>query len=197
MSNVPQCTSWWFEMTREKYLVRFHFIVNLQHESAAVNIKMKYLVPCKDIQRFEDNKNEMLTVGTNRNSCNKSTKTTWLKVHSLNSIDILQLIMWSTLLASLTACFLSVYSRTDRPGLSNVSHIECMQENIIHALRLHLLASRPDDTFLFPKLLQKLADLRQLVTEHALLVQEIKKTEDASLHPLLQEIYKDMYWEWP
>lgn len=74
-----------------------------------------------------------------------------------------------------------------------MSHIECMQENIIHALRLHLLASRPDDTFLFPKLLQKLADLRQLVTEHALLVQEIKKTEDASLHPLLQEIYKDMY----
>ncbi|KAG5267219.1 hypothetical protein AALO_G00219300 [Alosa alosa] len=81
----------------------------------------------------------------------------------------------------------------DRPGLGNVSHIECIQENIIHALRLHLLANHPDDTFLFPKLLQKLADLRQLVTEHACLVQEIKKTEDASLHPLLQEIYKDMY----
>ncbi|XP_066525441.1 peroxisome proliferator-activated receptor alpha a isoform X2 [Hoplias malabaricus] len=81
----------------------------------------------------------------------------------------------------------------DRPGLANVSHIECIQESIIHALRLHLEANHPDNTFLFPKLLQKLADLRQLVTEHALLVQDIKKTQDTSLHPLLQEIYKDMY----
>ncbi|KAK0131641.1 Peroxisome proliferator-activated receptor alpha [Merluccius polli] len=81
----------------------------------------------------------------------------------------------------------------DRPGLVNVGHIERMQENIVQVLRLHLLANHQDDAFLFPKLLQKLADLRQLVTEHAQLVQEIKKTEDASLHPLLQEIYRDMY----
>uniref|UniRef100_A0A8C7R5M5 Peroxisome proliferator-activated receptor alpha n=2 Tax=Oncorhynchus mykiss TaxID=8022 RepID=A0A8C7R5M5_ONCMY len=81
----------------------------------------------------------------------------------------------------------------DRPGLVNVTHIECMQENIVQVLQLHLLANHPDDTFLFPNLLQKLADLRQLVTEHAQLVQEIKKTEDTSLHPLLQEIYRDMY----
>ncbi|MED6264723.1 hypothetical protein CHARACLAT_017670 [Characodon lateralis] len=81
----------------------------------------------------------------------------------------------------------------DRPGLVNVAHIEVMQESIVHVLRLHLLANHPDDTFLFPKLLQKLADLRQLVTEHAQLVQQIKKTEDTSLHPLLQEIYRDMY----
>ena len=80
----------------------------------------------------------------------------------------------------------------DRPGLVNVGHIERM-ENIVQVLRLHLLANHQDDAFLFPKLLQKLADLRQLVTEHAQLVQEIKKTEDASLHPLLQEIYRDMY----
>uniref|UniRef100_A0A7N9AY25 Peroxisome proliferator-activated receptor alpha n=1 Tax=Mastacembelus armatus TaxID=205130 RepID=A0A7N9AY25_9TELE len=64
---------------------------------------------------------------------------------------------------------------------------------LVNVLQLHLLANHPDDTFLFPKLLQKLADLRQLVTEHAQLVQEIKKTEDTSLHPLLQEIYRDMY----
>uniref|UniRef100_A0A671MY22 Peroxisome proliferator-activated receptor alpha n=1 Tax=Sinocyclocheilus anshuiensis TaxID=1608454 RepID=A0A671MY22_9TELE len=57
----------------------------------------------------------------------------------------------------------------------------------------HLVSNHPDNTFLFPKLLQKLADLRQLVTEHAELVQDINKTEDASLHPLLQEIYRDMY----
>ncbi|XP_061533946.1 peroxisome proliferator-activated receptor alpha b [Phycodurus eques] len=81
----------------------------------------------------------------------------------------------------------------DRPGLVNVLHIERMQERIVQVLQLHLLANHPDDAFLFPKLLQKLADLRQLVTEHAQLVQEIKKTEDTSLHPLLQEIYRDMY----
>lgn len=81
----------------------------------------------------------------------------------------------------------------DRPGLVNVTSIERMQESIVHVLQLHLLANHPDDAFLFPKLLQKLADLRQLVTEHAQLVQEIKKTEDTSLHPLLQEIYRDMY----
>ncbi|NP_001297312.1 peroxisome proliferator-activated receptor alpha [Anas platyrhynchos] len=82
----------------------------------------------------------------------------------------------------------------DRPGLVNVGHIEKMQESIVHVLKLHLQTNHPDDTFLFPKLLQKMADLRQLVTEHAQLVQIIKKTEsDAHLHPLLQEIYRDKY----
>uniref|UniRef100_K7GJY9 Peroxisome proliferator-activated receptor alpha n=1 Tax=Pelodiscus sinensis TaxID=13735 RepID=K7GJY9_PELSI len=84
--------------------------------------------------------------------------------------------------------------RTDRPGLVNVEYIEKMQESIVHVLKLHLQNNHPDDIFLFPKLLQKMADLRQLVTEHAELVQIIKKTEsDAPLHPLLQEIYSDMY----
>ncbi|XP_075458844.1 peroxisome proliferator-activated receptor alpha [Ascaphus truei] len=82
----------------------------------------------------------------------------------------------------------------DRPGLGNAACIEKMQEKIVHVLKLHLQSNHPDDCFLFPKLLQKMADLRQLVTEHALLVQTIKRTEtDAALHPLLQEIYKDMY----
>ncbi|XP_028660513.2 peroxisome proliferator-activated receptor alpha-like [Erpetoichthys calabaricus] len=81
----------------------------------------------------------------------------------------------------------------DRPGLVNVGQIEEMQESIVQVLNLHLQANHPDAAYLFPKLLQKLADLRQLVTEHAQLVQEIKKTEDTSLHPLLQEIYRDMY----
>ncbi|XP_054074839.1 peroxisome proliferator-activated receptor alpha isoform X3 [Rissa tridactyla] len=82
----------------------------------------------------------------------------------------------------------------DRPGLVNVGYIEKMQESIVHVLKLHLQTNHPDDIFLFPKLLQKMADLRQLVTEHAQLVQIIKKTEsDAHLHPLLQEIYRDMY----
>lgn len=82
----------------------------------------------------------------------------------------------------------------DRPGLLNVGQIEKMQEGIVHVLKLHLQSNHPDDAFLFPKLLQKMADLRQLVTEHAQLVQVIKRTEsDAALHPLLQEIYRDMY----
>ncbi|XP_015253199.1 PREDICTED: peroxisome proliferator-activated receptor alpha-like [Cyprinodon variegatus] len=81
----------------------------------------------------------------------------------------------------------------DRPGLVDVPLVEQLQESIIQALRLHLLANHPDDAFLFPRLLQKLADLRELVTEHAQLVQDIRTTEDTSLHPLLQEIYRDMY----
>ncbi|XP_067863468.1 peroxisome proliferator-activated receptor delta-like isoform X2 [Heptranchias perlo] len=82
----------------------------------------------------------------------------------------------------------------DRPGLMSVKQIEEMQDSILQALSLHLQTNHPDSQYLFPKLLQKMADLRQLVTEHAQLVQKIKKTEaDTSLHPLLQEIYKDMY----
>ncbi|XP_058481375.1 peroxisome proliferator-activated receptor alpha-like [Solea solea] len=81
----------------------------------------------------------------------------------------------------------------DRPGLVDAPLVEQLQESIVHALQLHLLANHPDNTFLFPRLLQKLADLRALVTEHAQLVQEIKTLEETSLHPLLQEIYRDMY----
>ncbi|XP_034028206.1 peroxisome proliferator-activated receptor delta b [Thalassophryne amazonica] len=82
----------------------------------------------------------------------------------------------------------------DRPGLMNVKQVEQSQENILQALDLHLHVNHSDSVYLFPKLLQKMADLRQLVTENAQLVQKIKKTEsETSLHPLLQEIYKDMY----
>lgn len=82
----------------------------------------------------------------------------------------------------------------DRPGLINVKQVEQSQDNILQALDLHLQANHSDSVYLFPKLLQKMADLRQLVTENAHLVQKIKKTEsETSLHPLLQEIYKDMY----
>nr|XP_020474163.1 peroxisome proliferator-activated receptor delta [Monopterus albus] len=82
----------------------------------------------------------------------------------------------------------------DRPGLMNVKQVEQSQDNILQALDLHLQANHSDSICLFPKLLQKMADLRQLVTENAQLVQKIKKTEsETSLHPLLQEIYKDMY----
>ncbi|XP_061488307.1 peroxisome proliferator-activated receptor delta isoform X3 [Rhineura floridana] len=83
---------------------------------------------------------------------------------------------------------------THRPGLMNVKQVEEIQDNILQALEFHLKANHPDTQYLFPKLLQKMADLRQLVTENAQLVQKIKKTEtETSLHPLLQEIYKDMY----
>ncbi|XP_008316411.1 peroxisome proliferator-activated receptor delta b [Cynoglossus semilaevis] len=82
----------------------------------------------------------------------------------------------------------------DRPGLMNVKQVEQSQDSVLQALDLHLQANHSDSLYLFPKLLQKMADLRQLVTENAQLVQKIKKTEsETSLHPLLQEIYKDMY----
>ncbi|XP_072497956.1 peroxisome proliferator-activated receptor delta isoform X3 [Notamacropus eugenii] len=82
----------------------------------------------------------------------------------------------------------------DRPGLINVKQVEEIQDSILRALEFHLQANHPDAQYLFPKLLQKMADLRQLVTEHAQMMQKIKKTEtETSLHPLLQEIYKDMY----
>lgn len=82
----------------------------------------------------------------------------------------------------------------DRPGLMNVEQVEQSQDNILQALDLHLQSNHSDSAYLFPKLLQKMADLRQLVTENVQLVQKIKKTEsETSLHPLLQEIYKDMY----
>ncbi|KAM9522459.1 peroxisome proliferator-activated receptor delta-like isoform 1-T2 [Salvelinus alpinus] len=82
----------------------------------------------------------------------------------------------------------------DRPGLINIKQVEEIQDNILQALDQHLLANHTDSKYLFPKLLNKMADLRQLVTENAMLVQKIKKTEsETSLHPLLQEIYKDMY----
>ncbi|KAM4610475.1 peroxisome proliferator-activated receptor delta b isoform 2-T3 [Polymixia lowei] len=82
----------------------------------------------------------------------------------------------------------------DRPGLMNVKQVEQSQDNILQALDQHLQANHSDSLYLFPKLLQKMADLRQLVTENVQLVQKIKKTEsETSLHPLLQEIYKDMY----
>ncbi|CAL8277538.1 unnamed protein product [Boreogadus saida] len=82
----------------------------------------------------------------------------------------------------------------DRPGLINVKQVEQSQDRILQALDLHLQTNHSDSLYLFPKLLQKMADLRQLVTENVQLVQKIKKTEsETSLHPLLQEIYKDMY----
>uniref|UniRef100_A0A8C0NFH2 Peroxisome proliferator activated receptor delta n=2 Tax=Canis lupus familiaris TaxID=9615 RepID=A0A8C0NFH2_CANLF len=82
----------------------------------------------------------------------------------------------------------------DRPGLINVPQVEAIQDTILRALEFHLQANHPYAQYLFPKLLQKMADLRQLVTEHAQMMQRIKKTEtETSLHPLLQEIYKDMY----
>lgn len=102
---------------------------------------------------------------------------------------------WSFLeMISQTSCLYNLSLDTDRPGLMNVKQVEQIQDSILQALDQHLQAHHPESVHLFPKLLQKMADLRQLVTENAQLVQMIKKTEsETSLHPLLQEIYKDMY----
>lgn len=82
----------------------------------------------------------------------------------------------------------------DRPGLLNVKPIEDIQDNLLQALELQLKLNHPESSQLFAKVLQKMTDLRQIVTEHVQLLHVIKKTEtDMSLHPLLQEIYKDLY----
>ncbi|XP_021114915.1 peroxisome proliferator-activated receptor delta-like isoform X1 [Heterocephalus glaber] len=77
----------------------------------------------------------------------------------------------------------------DRPGLVNVPQVEAIQDTILRTLEFHLQVNHPDSQYLFPKLLQEMADLRQLVTEHAQMMQRIKKTEtETLLPPLLQEI---------
>lgn len=88
-------------------------------------------------------------------------------------------------------------SRPDRPGLLNVKPIERLQETVLHSLELQLKISHPDSLQLFAKLLQKMTDLRQIVTDHVHFIQLLKKREvDMCLHPLLQEIMKDLYWTW-
>uniref|UniRef100_A0A3Q1EYJ6 Peroxisome proliferator-activated receptor gamma n=1 Tax=Acanthochromis polyacanthus TaxID=80966 RepID=A0A3Q1EYJ6_9TELE len=93
------------------------------------------------------------------------------------------------------ALFLAVIILSgDRPGLLNVKPIEQLQETVLHSLELQLKLNHPDSLQLFAKLLQKMTDLRQLVSDHVHLMQLLKKTElDMCLHPLLQEIMKDLY----
>uniref|UniRef100_A0A3B5M9J2 Peroxisome proliferator-activated receptor gamma n=1 Tax=Xiphophorus couchianus TaxID=32473 RepID=A0A3B5M9J2_9TELE len=93
------------------------------------------------------------------------------------------------------ALFLAVIILSgDRPGLLNVKPIEQLQETVLHSLELQLKLSHPDSLQLFAKLLQKMTDLRQIVTDHVHLIELLKKTEvDMLLHPLLQEIMKDLY----
>ncbi|XP_034022097.1 peroxisome proliferator-activated receptor gamma isoform X2 [Thalassophryne amazonica] len=93
------------------------------------------------------------------------------------------------------ALFLAVIILSgDRPGLLNVKPIEQLQETVLHSLELQLKVNHPDSLQLFAKLLQKMTDLRQIVTDHVRHIQLLKKTEvDMCLHPLLQEIIKDLY----
>uniref|UniRef100_A0A674PLM5 Peroxisome proliferator-activated receptor gamma n=1 Tax=Takifugu rubripes TaxID=31033 RepID=A0A674PLM5_TAKRU len=93
------------------------------------------------------------------------------------------------------ALFLAVIILSgDRPGLLNVKPIERLQETVLHSLELQLKISHPDSLQLFAKLLQKMTDLRQIVTDHVHFIQLLKKREvDMCLHPLLQEIMKDLY----
>ncbi|XP_071227270.1 peroxisome proliferator-activated receptor gamma-like isoform X2 [Salvelinus alpinus] len=82
----------------------------------------------------------------------------------------------------------------DRPGLVNVKPIEDLQETVLLALELQLKTIHPDCPQLFAKLLQKMTDLRQLVANHVRLIHLLKKQElQMCLHPLLQEIMRDLY----
>ncbi|XP_036415532.1 peroxisome proliferator-activated receptor gamma [Colossoma macropomum] len=93
------------------------------------------------------------------------------------------------------ALFLAVIILSgDRPGLLNVKPIEELQENVLHSMELHLKMNHPDSLHLFAKVLQKMTDLRQLVAHHVQLMQLMKESEiDLWLHPLLQEIMRDLY----
>ncbi|TRY85104.1 hypothetical protein DNTS_023044 [Danionella cerebrum] len=93
------------------------------------------------------------------------------------------------------ALFLAVIILSgDRPGLLDVRPIEALQETVLQALELQLKIGHPGALQLFPKLLQKMTDLRQLVADHVQLIQTMRETEaDWSLHPLLQEIMRDLY----
>ncbi|KAK2874566.1 hypothetical protein Q8A67_021719 [Cirrhinus molitorella] len=93
------------------------------------------------------------------------------------------------------ALFLAVIILSgDRPGLLNVKPIEDLQETVLHSLELQLKTNHPDSLQLFAKVLQKMTDLRQLVTDHVQLIQLLKESEvDWCLHPLLQEIMRDLY----
>ncbi|XP_072522603.1 peroxisome proliferator-activated receptor gamma [Salminus brasiliensis] len=93
------------------------------------------------------------------------------------------------------ALFLAVIILSgDRPGLLNVKPIEVLQENVLHSMELHLKMNHPDSHHLFAKVLQKMTDLRQLVAHHVQVMQLMKESEiDMCLHPLLQEIMKDLY----
>ncbi|XP_030624921.1 peroxisome proliferator-activated receptor gamma isoform X2 [Chanos chanos] len=82
----------------------------------------------------------------------------------------------------------------DRPGLVNVKPIEDLQDTVLQALQLQLKTSHPDSPHLFAKLLQKVTDIRPLVAEHVRAIHLLKKSElDMCLHPLLQEIMRDLY----
>ncbi|XP_066529180.1 peroxisome proliferator-activated receptor gamma [Hoplias malabaricus] len=93
------------------------------------------------------------------------------------------------------ALFLAVIILSgDRPGLLNVKPIEELQENVLHSMELHLKMNHPDSLHLFAKVLQKMTDLRQLVSHHVHWMQLMKDSEmDLYLHPLLQEIMRDLY----
>lgn len=93
------------------------------------------------------------------------------------------------------ALFLAVIILSgDRPGLLNVKPIEELQETVLHSLELQLKVNHPESLQLFAKVLQKMTDLRQLVSEHVRIIQLLKKAEmDLCLHPLLQEIMRDLY----
>ncbi|CAB1336181.1 unnamed protein product [Coregonus sp. 'balchen'] len=72
--------------------------------------------------------------------------------------------------------------------------IEDLQEAVLQALELQLKTIHPDCPQLFAKLLQKMTDLRPLVADHVRHIHLLKKHElEMCLHPLLQEIMRDLY----
>lgn len=92
------------------------------------------------------------------------------------------------------ALFLSVIILfSDRPGLTSTHRIEELQTNVLYALEAHLKLHHPDNPQLYPKLLLKTADLRQLVADHVLAAQHFVNAHSMNdlFHPLVSELLKD------
>lgn len=92
------------------------------------------------------------------------------------------------------ALFLSVIILfSDRPGLTNTHRIEELQTNVLYALEAQLKICHPHNPQLFPKLLLKAADLRQLVADHVIATQRLADAHSMNdlFHPLVSELLND------
>ncbi|CAM9381204.1 unnamed protein product [Lampetra planeri] len=81
----------------------------------------------------------------------------------------------------------------DRPGVTNRDRVEACQERLSETLRTYISCHHPlpGGHLLYPKMVQKLADLRNLNEEHSKQFLEISRKEGAvdNLTPLLIEVF--------
>nr|XP_026691145.1 nuclear receptor isoform X1 [Ciona intestinalis] len=79
----------------------------------------------------------------------------------------------------------------DRPEINDRKLVERIQEKVLFALEYQLSISHPHKPRLFAHLLLKMAELRELVSKHVVMVQKLADAKDF-VPPLLCEIMQDM-----